>query len=93
MNDDYRINYLQEHIVQMLKAIEIDGVNVIGYTPWAAIDIISASTGEIEKRYGFIYIDLEQVKKGAAGFYRKKSFKWYQHIISTNGDCLADQVG
>lgn len=93
VNDDYRINYLQEHIVQMLKAIEIDGVNVIGYTPWAAIDIISASTGEIEKRYGFIYIDLEQVKKGAAGFYRKKSFKWYQHIISTNGDYLADQVG
>ena len=92
VNDDYRINYLQSHVVQMLKAIELDGVDVIGYTPWAAIDIISASTGEIEKRYGFIYVNLDEVKQGAAGVYRKQSFEWYKNIIETNGECLKDQV-
>lgn len=92
VNDDYRINYLQSHVVQMLKAIELDGVDVIGYTPWAAIDIISASTGEIEKRYGFIYVNLDEVKQGAAGVYRKQSFEWYKNIIKTNGECLKDQV-
>ena len=92
VNDDYRINYLQSHVVQMLKAIELDGVDVIGYTPWAAIDIISASTGEIEKRYGFIYVNLDEVKQGAAGIYRKQSFEWYKNIIKTNGECLKDQV-
>ena len=76
----------------MLKAIELDGVDVIGYTPWAAIDIISASTGEIEKRYGFIYVNLDEVKQGAAGVYRKQSFEWYKNIIETNGECLKDQV-
>ena len=92
VNDDYRINYLQSHVVQMLKAIELDGVDVIGYTPWAAIDIISASTGEIEKRYGFIYVNLDEVKQGTAGVYRKQSFEWYKNIIKTNGECLKDQV-
>ena len=92
VNDDYRINYLQSHVVQMLKAIELDGVDVIGYTPWAAIDIISASTGEIEKRYGFIYVNLDEVKQGAAGVYRKQSFEWYKNIIKTNGECLKDKV-
>lgn len=92
VNDDYRIKYLEDHIVQMLKAIEIDGVDVMGYTPWAAIDIISASTGEIEKRYGFIYIDLPEVKLGKAGAYRKKSFNWYKEVIETNGESLTKKV-
>ncbi|UQS81794.1 6-phospho-beta-glucosidase [Bombilactobacillus folatiphilus] len=92
VNDDYRIQYLQAHVVQMLKAIELDGVQVLGYTPWAAIDIVSASTGEMAKRYGLIYVNLPEVQQGKAGIYRKKSFAWYQKVIATNGECLADKV-
>lgn len=92
INDDYRIEYLEKHIVEMLKAVDIDGVDVLGYTPWAAIDIISASTGEIEKRYGFIYVDQDEVKNGRAGRHKKASFDWYKKVISTNGVHLIDKV-
>ncbi|MFR6671237.1 MAG: 6-phospho-beta-glucosidase [Enterococcus avium] len=90
IEDDYRIEYLQNHVQQMIKAIEIDGVEVIGYTPWAAIDIVSASTGEYAKRYGFIYVDLEDGGIGTGKRYKKASFYWYKDVIDSNGECLKD---
>ncbi|EJE4563066.1 MULTISPECIES: 6-phospho-beta-glucosidase [Enterococcaceae] len=90
IEDDYRIEYLQNHILQMIKAIEIDGVEVVGYTPWAAIDIVAASTGEYAKRYGFIYVDLEDGGIGTGKRYKKASFYWYKDVIDSNGECLKD---
>ncbi|MFD1068058.1 glycoside hydrolase family 1 protein [Oceanobacillus locisalsi] len=84
INDDYRIEYLREHIDAIGKAIE-DGVEVMGYTPWGCIDLVSASTGQMSKRYGFIYVDLNDEGNGTLERKRKKSFYWYQHIIKTNG--------
>lgn len=86
INDDYRIDYLRNHISEMKKAIELDGVEVMGYTPWSAIDIVSASTGELAKRYGFIYVDLDDQAKGSGRRYRKASFEWYKRVISSNGE-------
>ena len=88
INDDYRIDYLRNHISEMKKAIELDGVEVMGYTPWSAIDIVSASTGELAKRYGFIYVDLDDQAKGSGRRYRKASFEWYKRVISSNGEIL-----
>lgn len=85
--DDYRIEYLNDHLVQVEEAIT-DGVPVIGYTTWGCIDLISASTAEIKKRYGFIYVDLNEDGSGSLARYRKKSFHWYKNIISTNGATL-----
>lgn len=82
--DDYRIDYLRAHIQTMAEAIE-DGVDLIGYTPWGCIDLVSASTGEMSKRYGFIYVDLDDQGQGSFARYRKKSFYWYKNIIKTNG--------
>ncbi|MCT1905230.1 6-phospho-beta-glucosidase [Oceanobacillus sojae] len=89
INDDYRINYLQDHIIEMKKAIELDGVEVMGYTPWAAIDIVSASTGELAKRYGFIYVDFDDNGLGSGKRYKKMSFYWYKDVIDSNAECLA----
>ena len=75
-------------ISEMKKAIELDGVEVMGYTPWSAIDIVSASTGELAKRYGFIYVDLDDQAKGSGRRYRKASFEWYKRVISSNGEIL-----
>ena len=86
--DDYRIDYLRDHI----KAIEgalADGVPVMGYTPWGCIDLVSASTGEMSKRYGFIYVDLDDEGKGSGARSRKESFAWYQRVIATNGANLS----
>ncbi|WP_374211470.1 6-phospho-beta-glucosidase [Lactobacillus sp. ESL0791] len=93
INDQYRIDYLRDHVVEMMKAIELDGVDVMGYTPWSAIDLISASTGEVEKRYGFIYVDQEQVNQGKSGRMKKASFYWYQKVIASNGACLRESGG
>nr|WP_154324666.1 6-phospho-beta-glucosidase [Pantoea sp. 201603H] len=87
INDDYRINYLNEHLVQVQEAIE-DGVEVMGYTSWGPIDIISASKAEVTKRYGFIYVDLQQDGTGTLNRSRKKSFYWYQQVIATCGASL-----
>ncbi|GED49452.1 6-phospho-beta-glucosidase [Carnobacterium maltaromaticum] len=84
--DDYRIEYLKAHIETMKDAIEYDGVNVIGYTPWGVIDIVSAGTGEMEKRYGLIYVDQDNQGKGTLKRYRKKSFYWYKKVIESNGE-------
>ncbi|RJT43363.1 glycoside hydrolase family 1 protein [Rahnella woolbedingensis] len=83
--DDYRISYLRQHIEAMAEAIE-DGVDLMGYTPWGCIDLVSMSTGEMSKRYGLIYVDLDDKISGTGNRYRKKSFHWYQKVIETNGE-------
>jgi 6-phospho-beta-glucosidase len=84
IRDDYRIEYLRDHIVAMGEAIE-DGVDLMGYTAWGCIDLVSASTGEMSKRYGFIYVDKEDDGSGTLERSKKKSFFWYQNVINTNG--------
>ncbi|MDZ5000375.1 family 1 glycosylhydrolase, partial [Clostridium perfringens] len=86
--DDYRIDYLREHIKAMRDAIEIDGVDVFGYTTWGCIDLVSASTGEMKKRYGFIYVDKDNEGNGTFKRYKKKSFYWYKKVIESNGEDL-----
>lgn len=87
VHDAYRIEYLKGHIQAMKEAVE-DGVNIIGYTTWGCTDIISASTGEMEKRYGFVYVDLDNNGNGSYDRYRKDSFYWFQNVIKTNGEEL-----
>ena len=87
INDDYRIEYLKDHIIQMKEAVK-DGVDLIGYTPWGCIDLVSASTGEMEKRYGFIYVDKDNAGEGTLDRKKKKSFEWYKNVIKTNGEEL-----
>ncbi len=89
VNDDYRIQYLNDHLVQVGMAIE-DGVEVMGYTTWGCIDLVSASTAELKKRYGFIYVDRQQDGSGTLNRYKKKSFNWYKEVIATNGETLVE---
>ena len=89
VEDDYRIDFLRSHIENMKAAIEIDGVDVIGYTTWGPIDLVSASTGEMSKRYGFIYVDRDDYGKGSLKRSKKKSFAWYKKVIATNGEDLS----
>ncbi|MBR6896095.1 MAG: family 1 glycosylhydrolase, partial [Lactococcus sp.] len=88
VHDTYRIDYLKAHIVEMKKAVIEDGVDLIGYTPWGCIDLVSAGTGEMEKRYGFIYVDKDNAGNGSLERSKKDSFYWYQKVISSNGDAL-----
>lgn len=88
IHDSYRIDYLKEHIKQFKLAIEEDGVDLIGYTPWGCIDLVSASTGEMKKRYGFIYVDRDDSGKGTLNRYKKDSFYWYKKVIESNGEVL-----
>ena len=88
INDDYRIDYLKNHIKTMKDAVELDGVDLIGYTPWGWIDIISAGTGEMKKRYGFVYVNRHDDGTGDFSRHKKKSFYWYQQVIATNGENL-----
>lgn len=85
VHDQYRIDYLKAHIKEMEKAIDIDGVDVIGYTIWGCIDCVSFSTGEMKKRYGMIYVDKNNDGTGSLKRYKKDSFNWYKHVIETNG--------
>ncbi|MDR2709267.1 MAG: 6-phospho-beta-glucosidase [Elusimicrobiota bacterium] len=85
VKDTYRIEYLAAHLKQVLKAINYDGVEVIGYTPWGCIDLVSAGTGEMKKRYGFIYVDKDNEGKGTLKRSKKESFDWYKKVIETNG--------
>ena len=84
IHDPYRIEYMKEHVKAMSDAID-DGVDLIAYTPWGCIDLVSASTGEMRKRYGFIYVDMDDEGKGTLKRYRKDSFYWYQECIKMNG--------
>ncbi len=88
IDDDYRISYLREHIKAMAEAID-DGIPVMGYTSWGCIDLVSASTGEMSKRYGFIYVDRDDHGKGSLARKKKKSFYWYKKVIASNGADLS----
>ncbi|WP_462408517.1 6-phospho-beta-glucosidase [Neobacillus sp. Marseille-QA0830] len=84
IHDEYRIDYLREHIREMKNAIG-DGVEIMGYTSWGPIDLVSASTAELKKRYGYIYVDLNSQGEGTNERIRKKSFYWYKDVIASNG--------
>jgi len=87
IHDSYRIDYLRAHIEQMAEAVK-DGVDLMGYTPWGCIDLVSASTGEMAKRYGFIYVNKFDDGTGDLSREKKDSFYWYQKVIATNGEDL-----
>lgn len=87
IHDSYRIDYLRRHIEAMYEATE-DGVDLMGYTPWGCIDLVSASTGEMAKRYGFIYVNKFDDGTGDLSREKKDSFDWYKNVIATNGQCL-----
>ena len=89
IHDSYRIDYLRKHVTQMQEAIK-DGVQLIGYTMWGPIDLISASTSEMSKRYGFIYVDQDDDGNGSLKRYKKDSFYWYKKVIASNGQDLSD---
>lgn len=88
IEDDYRINYLREHIKAMRDAVNLDGVELLGYTTWGPIDLVSAGSGEMEKRYGFIYVDRDNQGNGTLKRKKKKSFYWYKKVIESNGEEL-----
>ena len=87
VKDDYRIAYLRDHLLELERALA-DGVDVIGYTAWGCIDCVSASTAQLKKRYGFVYVDRNDDGKGTLDRYRKKSFDWYRDVIASNGTAL-----
>mgnify|MGYP005757567051 FL=1 len=88
VNDQYRIDYLREHIKAMDAAINEDGVELLGYTTWGCIDLVSASTGEMKKRYGFIYVDKDNEGNGTLKRSKKASFDWYKQVIASDGTVL-----
>lgn len=87
IQDDYRISYLRDHVKQMKEAIS-DGVDLFGYTSWGCIDMISASTNQTSKRYGYIYVDQDDMGRGTKRRIKKKSFDWYKKVIASNGEQL-----
>lgn len=89
VNDDYRIVYLQAHLIALNECLK-DGIDIFGFCAWGPIDLVSASTQEMEKRYGFIFVDIDNEGNGTKKRYRKKSFYWYKNVIATNGACLGD---
>ena len=84
IHDPYRIEYFRSHFKEMEKAID-EGVDLMGYTSWAPIDLISASTNQMSKRYGFIYVDQDDMGNGTLKRSCKDSYYWYQKVIATNG--------
>ena len=87
VEDDYRIQYLKDHLIQVGEAVQ-DGVEIMGYTSWGCIDVVSASTAELKKRYGYIYVARNDDGTGTMERYKKKSFYWYQKVIESNGEVL-----
>ena len=85
IEDDYRIDYLREHLKAMIEAVEEDGIELMGYTSWGCIDLVSAGTGEMKKRYGYIYVDRDNQGNGTLKRSKKKSFHWYKKVIESNG--------
>ena len=86
-HDPARIEYHREHIKEMKKAVE-EGVNLFGYTTWGCIDLVSAGTGQMDKKYGFIYVDMDDEGNGDLHRSRKDSFYWYKKVIASNGEDL-----
>lgn len=91
IHDTYRIDYLRKHIRAMERAITEDGVNLMGYTAWGSIDLVSAGTGEMRKRYGMVYVDKQDDGTGTYARKKKDSFYWYQKVISSNGEDLGEE--
>ncbi len=89
IDDDYRIDYLRQHIAEMNNAVDVDGVDLLGYTMWAPFDLVSLSTGEMKKRYGFIYVDMDDKGNGTLKRYKKKSYDWMKKVIQSNGEDLS----
>ena len=90
VHDGYRIEYMRAHIRELIKAVDEDGLPVLGYTMWGPIDLVSASTGEMKKRYGFIYVDKDNDGNGTLARSRKDSFYWYKQVIASNGADLGE---
>lgn len=88
IQDDYRIDYLESHLKEMMKAMAYDGVECLGYTMWGCVDLVSLSTGEMKKRYGFIYVDMDDKGKGSLERRKKKSFYWMKKVIESKGEYL-----
>ncbi|MCC4045646.1 6-phospho-beta-glucosidase [Enterococcus gallinarum] len=92
IDDEYRIEYIRQHIQAFKDAVEVDGVELLGYTTWGCIDLISASTGQMSKRYGFIYVDRDDEGNGTLKRSKKKSFYWYKQVIESNGENLSSKT-
>lgn len=92
VDDQYRIDYLRDHLREMTKAVCIDGVECLGYTMWGCIDLVSLSTGEMAKRYGFVYVDMDDKGNGTLQRSRKRSFDWFRRVCETNGASLWEGV-
>ncbi len=90
IHDAERIDYLRKHIEAIEKAVDYDGVELMGYTPWGIIDVVSFTTGEMKKRYGMIYVDRDNEGHGTMKRYKKDSFAWFKQVIETNGEKLSD---
>ena len=89
-SDDFANQESGHDIPQYQRLFELDGVNLIGYTPWGHIDLVSGGTGEMRKRYGFIYVDYNNAHEGDMSRSRKKSFYWYQKVCASNGEDLGE---
>ncbi|HEU9241090.1 TPA: family 1 glycosylhydrolase, partial [Streptococcus pneumoniae] len=87
VQDDYRIQYMKEHLLQVAEALQ-DGVEIMGYTSWGCIDCVSMSTAQLSKRYGLIYVDRNDDGNGTFNRYKKMSFTWYKGVIESNGESL-----
>ncbi|MDE6961829.1 MAG: family 1 glycosylhydrolase [Lachnospiraceae bacterium] len=92
IHDDYRIDYLSKHLQQLKLSVEEDGVDCFGYLMWGPIDLVSATTGEMKKRYGFIYVDKNDDGSGTMGRFKKDSFYWYQKVIASKGRELSEHA-
>lgn len=91
VQDDYRISFLRDHLREMMKAMCQDGVELLGYTMWAPIDLVSLSTGEMKKRYGWIHVDMDDKGNGTLARRKKKSYDWMRQVIATQGESLWTQ--
>lgn len=91
IHDPYRINFFREHLLQVYEALQ-DGVEVLGYTSWAPIDLVSNSECQMEKRYGFIYVDRNDKGEGSLKRFKKDSFDWYKEVIQSNGQSLKSKI-
>lgn len=91
VHDPYRVDFFRAHIRAMRDAVDEDGVDLMGYASWAPIDMVSAGTGEMRKRYGFVYVDMDDAGKGSCARIKKDSFAWYQRVIATNGEDLGEE--
>ena len=89
IHDDYRVDYLRQHIEEMSKAINYDGVELWGYTSWGIIDLVSFTSGQMSKRYGMIYVDRDDNGSGSLDRKKKDSFDWYKQVIASNGEDLS----